>query len=65
MNLLFLLKSRKFWIAVVSLASVLLVGMGRAELPVDAVVDAIVTIVSVLIASIAAEDMARKLAGGE
>lgn len=65
MNLLFLLKSRKFWIAVVSLASVLLVGMGRAELPVGDIVDAIVTIVSVLIASIAAEDMARKLAGGE
>jgi uncharacterized membrane protein len=57
MNLLYLLQSRKFWISVVGLVSVLYVAAtGREELPVDALVDAIVTIVGVLVASIALED---------
>lgn len=55
-NLLFLLSSRKFWISVIGLASVLLVSFGRPELPVDTLVDAIVAIVTVLVGSIAVED---------
>ena len=55
-NLLFLLSSRKFWISILGLASVLLVSFGRPELPVDTLVDAIVAIVTVLVGSIAVED---------
>lgn len=56
-NLLYLLKSRKFWLSLVGLASVVYVAVtGRDELPVDALVDAIVTIVTVLVGSIALED---------
>jgi hypothetical protein len=65
MNLLFLLKSRKFWLAAVTIVSMVLASQGRDELPVEAVADAIAIIVSVLIASIAAEDIGRKMSGGE
>ena len=52
-----LLKSRKFWGGVVGLASVLAVNFfGAQELPVDELVNAIVLIVSVFIASTALED---------
>lgn len=64
MNLLFLLKSRKFWVSLVTIVSLLLVSYGQDELPVDALTDAIVVIVSVLVASIAVEDAARNLRGG-
>lgn len=56
-NLLYLLKSRKFWISVVGLISVIYVAVtGRDELPVEALVDAIVVIITVLVGSIALED---------
>lgn len=64
MNLVFLLRSRKFWIAAVTIVSLVLMAMGREELPVERIADSIATIAAVLIGSIAAEDMARKLAGG-
>lgn len=65
MNLLFLLKSRKFWLALVTVVSLVLVSLGRDELPIEQVADSIAMLVSVLIAAIAAEDMARHLRGGE
>jgi 4-hydroxybenzoate polyprenyltransferase len=54
---LMLLRSRKFWGSVVGLVSVLVVTFfGAQELPVEALVDAIVLIVSVFVASTALED---------
>jgi uncharacterized membrane protein len=52
-----LLRSRKFWGSIIGLVSVLAVTfLGAQELPVEALVDAIVLIVSVFVASTALED---------
>lgn len=61
MWVLALLRSRKFWLSLVGLISVVWVALGNEELPVEQLVDAIVTIVGVLVAAIAAEDVAHKL----
>ena len=56
-NLVFLLQSRKFWISVIGLIGVVYVSVtGRPELPEADLVNAIVTIVTVLVGSIALED---------
>lgn len=57
----YLARSRKFWIAVVSMVSVVLVGLGRPELPVESIVDSIEVIAGVLIAAIAIEDAGRHI----
>lgn len=63
MWILALLRSRKFWLSLVGLISVVWVALGNDELPVESLVDAIVTIVGVLVAAIAVEDTAAKLRG--
>lgn len=56
-NLSYLLMSRKFWVSVVGLISVLVAAFtGADELPVEDLVNAIVTITTVLVGSIAVED---------
>ena len=60
-NLTYLLKSRKFWISVVTILILIAVSWG-VEID-DAIVDQIVDIVMVLIAAIAVEDSARHLRG--
>ena len=58
-----LLRSRKFWAAVLGVVSVVLVNLGLKELApeqVTAITDAITWIVSALIAGVAVEDAAQK-----
>jgi len=60
-----LLKSRKFWVAVVGLGGVILTeSFGWDEASVSTLSTAIVTIVGVLIAAIAVEDAAEKHGNG-
>ncbi len=66
MNLDFLkalLQSRKFWLAFLAvLAAVVMFAQGA--ITAEQLVDAIVVLVGVLIGSIAAEDVAKKISGG-
>lgn len=58
-----LLRSRKFWAAVLGVVSVVLVNLGLKELApeqVTAITDAITWIISALIAGVAVEDAAQK-----
>jgi hypothetical protein len=56
-NLRYLLLSRKFWLSVVGLLSVIYVAVtGREPLPDEAIVEAIVTLVGVLVIAIGVED---------
>lgn len=57
-NLSYLLKSRKFWIAIFTIVGLVLTSFGIEEFPVEQVAD----IAMVLIAAIAIEDAARNLA---
>ena len=63
-GILSLLKSRKFWIAIVGILSVVLnESFGMDEVSVKSLSDAIVVIVGILIAAIAIEDSAEKIRG--
>lgn len=58
--LLTLARSRKFWAAVVGLVASVVVALGGHDLPQEALITAITTIVSVFIGSVAVEDAAKK-----
>ena len=58
-NLKFLLKSRKFWISLVTIVMLIAVSFG-VQLD-ESLVEQIVNVVMVLVAAIAAEDIAHKL----
>lgn len=61
MAILYLLRSRKFWVAVLAIISQVSVALGYGEID-PALATAITVIASVLIAAIAGEDMARAYA---
>jgi len=61
-HLLTLFQSRKFWLSIIGLISVVYVTYtGNEPLPDQQLVDAIVTIVAVLVASFGAVDVAERL----
>lgn len=55
-QLVWVLKSRKFWASLIGLAAVIIAALGLPELPEDKLIDAIVTIITVYVGSIAVED---------
>lgn len=63
-GLLSLLRSRKFWVALLTIVGMVSVALGREDVPVEALADAIATIVAVWLGAVAVEDAARKLSGG-
>ena len=59
-----LLRSAKFWAAVIGVGVVVAVeAFGVAQISADQIANAAAAIVSVLIAAIAGEDIAKKLSG--
>lgn len=64
MAILYLLRSRKFWVALLAVVSQVSVALGYGEID-PALATAITVIASVLIAAIAGEDMARAYADAQ
>lgn len=59
-----LLKSRKFWLAVVALLAIVAIeGFGVPEEAANRIAEAIMAVIGVLIIGIAVEDSAKKLNG--